>query len=300
MEPTMQLRRRLESLEQIISMGEKLLTTFDIEELLDGLVKNVCKLLDAEGATLYLVDSIEGRLISQSIKSDKVKEISLIIDNSSIAGHTALSRKSLHIPDVYEDLSKIHPELNFNRKVDEESGKRTRNVITQPLILHDELIGVFQVVNKRSGEFSEDDQIILHNFGLIAGVAIMNARLMERVLEAQASNANIIDNISDLVVVQNDKGFILHLNGCASKYLEQNKRAGNNVGKYFSDVFPEFANLSTEIAKVVEHRLDKSVSRGCPSYVILTEKNFRQEIERVILILHNTNSETDPDNALKK
>jgi hypothetical protein len=300
MEPTMQLRRRLESLEQIISMGEKLLTTFDIEELLDGLVKNVCKLLDAEGATLYLVDSIEGRLISQSIKSDKVKEISLIIDNSSIAGHTALSRKSLHIPDVYDDLSKIHPELKFNRKVDEESGKRTRNVITQPLILHDELIGVFQVVNKRSGEFCEDDQIILHNFGLIAGVAIMNARLMERVLEAQASNANIIDNISDMVVVQNDKGFILHLNGCASKYLEENERAGNNVGKYFSDVFPEFANLATEIAKVVEHRLDKSVSRGCPSYVILTEKNFRQEIERVILILHNINSETNPDDTMKK
>jgi nitrogen-specific signal transduction histidine kinase len=128
----------------------------------------------------------------------------------------------------------------------------------------------------------------------------MNARLMERVLEAQASNANIIDNISDMVVVQNDKGFILHLNGCASKYLEENERAGNNVGKYFSDVFPEFANLATEIAKVVEHRLDKSVSRGCPSYVILTEKNFRQEIERVILILHNINSETNPDDTMKK
>lgn len=290
----MLLERRLESLEQIISMGEKLLTTFDIEELLDSLVTSICNLLDAEGATLYLVDSIEGRLVSQSIKSDKVKEISLIIDNSSIAGHTALSRQCLHISNVYDDLSRIHPDLKFNRKVDEESGRLTRNVITHPLIIHEELIGVFQVVNKKQGDFGEDDKIILNNFCLIAGVAIMNARLMERVLEAQASNANIIDNISDLVVVQNEKGLILHLNGCATSYLENQKRGGNSVGRYFSDVFPEFTNLAQEIAKVVEHRLDKSVSRGCPSYVILTEKNFKQEIERVILILRNIHEDSEP------
>lgn len=293
----MQLERRLECLEQIIAMGEKLLTTFDIEELLNSLVANICHLLEAEGATLYLVDSIEGRLISQSIKSDKLKEISLIIDNSSIAGHTALSRKCLHIPDVYDDLSKIHPDLKFNRKIDEESGRRTRNVITHPLIIHEELIGVFQVVNKKSGDFSEDDIIILNNFCLIAGVAIMNARLMERVLEAQASNVNIIDNISDLVVVQNESGLILHLNGCATNYLEEKNRAGNFVGRHFADVFPEFSNLSQEIAKVVEHRLDKSVSRGCPSYVILTEKNFKQEIERVILILRNLGDDSQDNSS---
>jgi hypothetical protein len=34
----MQLKRRLESLAQIIAMGERLLTTFDVEELLDRLV----------------------------------------------------------------------------------------------------------------------------------------------------------------------------------------------------------------------------------------------------------------------
>lgn len=290
----MLLERRLESLEQIISMGEKLLTTFDIEELLDSLVTSICNLLDAEGATLYLVDSIEGRLVSQSIKSDKVKEISLVIDNSSIAGHTALSRQCLHISNVYDDLSRIHPDLKFNRKVDEESGRLTRNVITHPLIIHEELIGVFQVVNKKQGDFGEGDKIVLNNFCLIAGVAIMNARLMERVLEAQASNANIIDNISDLVVVQNETGLIMHLNGCATSYLESRQRGGNSVGRYFSDVFPEFANLAQEIAKVVEHRLDKSVSRGCPSYVILTEKNFKQEIERVILILRNIHQDSEP------
>lgn len=295
----MQLKRRMESLEQIISMGEKLLTTFDIEELLNGLVTNVCHLLETEGATLYLVDPIEGRLVSQSIKSEKIKEISLPIDNSSIAGHTALSRKSLNIHDVYADLSQIHSDLKFNRNFDEQSGRKTRNVLTYPLVIQNELIGVFQVINKRTGDFLEDDQMILRNFCLVAGVAIMNARLMERVLEAQASNANIIDNISDLVVVQNESGLIMHLNGCADSYLEKNKRGGNFVGRSFSDVFPEFANLSNEISKVVEHRLDKYVSSGLPSYVILTEKNFKQEVEKVILIIRNIGADSSSEPTQK-
>ncbi|GAB4283847.1 MAG: hypothetical protein Kow0029_30160 [Candidatus Rifleibacteriota bacterium] len=291
----MQLKRRLESLEQIISMGEKLLTTFDIEELLDGLVVNICKLLEAEGATLYLVDPFEGRLVSQSIKSDKVKEISLPIDNSSIAGHTAISRASLKIDDVYSDLSHIHPDLKFNREVDERSGRRTRSVITCPITIHNDLIGVFQVVNTKNGTFSEDDQNILRNFCLVAGVAIMNARLMERVLEAQASNTNIIDNISDLVVIQNTKGQIMHLNGAAQDYLQNNNRAGNFVGRNFTDVFPEFSNLASEISRLIDQRLDKFVSRGRPSYVILAERNFKHEIERVILILRMHDYDTEKE-----
>lgn len=283
----MQLKKRLESLEAIILMGEKLLTTFDVEELLQELATNVCRLLEADGATLYLVDPFEGCLISQSIKSEKVKEISLPIDHTSIAGHTAITRKYQHIPDAYADLSSIHPDLKFNSRFDAISGQKTKNIIAYPLIIHQELIGVFQVINKKSTDFSEDDQSILRNFCLIAGIAIMNARLMERVLEAQASNANIIDNISDLVVIQNEKGLIMHLNSCATSYLETRKRGGNFIGRNFADVFPEFGNLAGEIAKVVEHRLDKSVAKGNPAYVILSEKNFKQEIERIILILQN-------------
>ncbi len=281
----MQLKRRMESLEQIIAMGERLLTTFDVEELLDSLVGGVCSLLEAEGATLYLVDPIEGMLISQSIKSDKVKEIFLPIDNSSIAGHTAVSKKPLHIEDVYDDLGSIHPDLKFNRKVDEKSGRRTRNVITCPLIIHDDLIGVFQVVNKKANSFDQDDQMILKNFCLVAAIAVMNARLMERVLESQARNNNILDNISDFVVVQNKLGMILQLNDSAVKYLEQKKRAGNYLGQRFVDVFPEFASITCEIDKVVEQRLDKAVSNSSPSFVILCEKNFKHEIERIVLIL---------------
>lgn len=289
----MELKRRLSNLEKMIAMGEKLLTTFDVVELLDALVEHITQLLNAEGATLYLVDPVENRLISQSIQSTGVKEISLSIDNSSIAGCTAISRRSLHIADVYADLTCFHPQLKFNRDVDERTGRRTRNIITHPLLIHDELIGVLQVVNKVDGNFDEDDQVMLRNFSIVAAIAIMNARLMEKVMEAQASSQSIIENISDMVVVQNRDGLVLYVNRSASEYLRIGGRNDNVAGSPFSEAFPEFKSFSTEVSKMIDGNLDKVVSNGCPSYVILSEKNLHHKVDKIILIIRKMANEKE-------
>ncbi|EKD83722.1 MAG: GAF protein [uncultured bacterium] len=283
----MEFKKRLESLEKIIAMGEKLLTTFDIEELLDALVDNVSTLMSAQGATLYLVDPFDNRLVSQSIKSKAVKEISVAMDHSSIAGYTATTRRSLNIRDAYSDLSDIHPDIKFNRSYDEVSGVKTRNIITHPLVVHGELIGVFQVVNKLAGDFNDDDQVMLRNFSLIAAIAIMNARLMEQVMEAQSSSFNVIENTSDMVIVQNRNGLILQVNRSASDFLRQRGRNTDVSGRHFAEVFPELINFSAEIKRVIDGRLDKAVSNGIPAYVILTERNLSQNIEKVTLIVKN-------------
>ncbi len=283
----MDSRRKLQSLENIISMGERLLTTFDVTELLDALVESVTSLLEAEGATLYLVDPFDGCLTSQSIHSNEIKEITVAIDNTSIAGYTAANRESIHIPDAYGDLSTIHPDLKFNKQFDAKSGRKTRNLITYPLVINQELIGVFQVVNKAGGDFDDADQAILKNFSLVAAIAIMNARLMERVMEAQAGAYNVMENASDLVIVQNREGLILHLNRSAIDYLRIRSRSNEVTGQAFTDVFPELTNLSSEIQKVIDGHLDRSVSTGKPAFVIFTEKNICHQIEKVILMIRN-------------
>ena len=287
----MELKRRLNSLEKIIAMGEKLLTTFDVEELLDALVESVSSLMSAQGATLYLIDPFDNHLVSQSIKSKGVKEVTVMLDHSSIAGYTAVTRKSLNIKDAYADLSEIHPDLKFNRHYDEISGIKTRNLITHPLLVHNELIGVFQVINKIAGDFDEDDQVMLRNFSLVAAIAIMNARLMEQVMEAQTSSYNVIENTSDMVIVQNRNGLILQINRSAGEYLRQHGRSSEVTGKSFVEAFPELSNFTSEIKRVIDGRLDKAVSNGVPAYVILTEHNLSKNIEKVTLIVKNIGTE---------
>lgn len=291
----MDIKKKLASLQEIIAMGEELLTTFDIESLLDNLVEHVCELLNAEGCTLYLVDPIEDILVSQSIQSSRLKEITLKIDGTSIAGYTALKQKSLNIPDAYADLSTISPGLTFNKNYDERFGKKTRNIITHPLLIHNDLIGVFQVVNKIGSNFDATDQMILKNFSLVAGIAIMNAKLMERVIESQAGSLDIIENISDRVIIQDKQGHIIHMNCQAISSLPNHISANQAIGKKFTDVFPELKSLKKEIASIVSNRINKAISGGNFPYVILATKNFKHEIEKIILILKKTDSIDLPD-----
>lgn len=293
----MEVKKRLESLEKILAMGERLLTTFDVVELLDTLVTNVTELLNAEGATLYLVDPVENKLVSQSIHSSGVKEILLPIDNSSIAGHTAMTRKSLNIVDAYDDLSRFHCDLKFNRHVDEQSGQRTRTIITHPLLINNDLIGVFQVINKIDAAFDENDQAMLSNFSLVTAIAIMNARLMEKVMETQASYSNVIENISDMVIIQSRDGLVMQINRSSADFLQKQGRSSDVCGESFVDAFPELSNFNGEIKKVVEGNLNKSVSLGNPSFVILTEKNFQHRTEKVILIVKNFGNNGEKSSA---
>lgn len=273
------------SLERVIALGEKLLTNFDVEDLLVQIVNNIKELLAAEGATLYLVDPVEKLMISQVILSDRVEEIVLKIDNTSIAGFAALNRTTLMIPDAYADLSKIHPALRFNKTVDESHRFHTTNILTHPLVVNDDLIGVFQVVNKIGGQFDAEDERILRNFSMFAGIGILNARLMMKVLEEQSNVRDVIEHIDEKVIILDREGRIEHLNKPTIEELPPGMTLTAAIGRKLTDLFPQYSGLVGEINKLIEHNLDKSFSGGKQPYVILTVKNSRQLVEKVILII---------------
>lgn len=293
----MEINKIAEGLEKVIQLGEKLLTTFDIEEVLRQVVKTLQELLNSDGATLYLIDPVEKLLISQVILSDRVEEIVLPVDNTSIAGYTALHQSSLNIPDVYADLTHIHRELKFNRAVDETYNYRTHNILTFPLVLKGEVMGVFQIVNKRDGNFSEADQRIIKNFAVLAGIALFNARLMARLMDHQKKNEDIVEHISDSVIIQDRNGNIISLNRRALERLPNGMPRREAIGKPTLEVFPALRNLESEIKKLIDQNLDKAFSGGKMPFVMLTVKNSRQLVEKVILILKER-LEAPPDDKI--
>ncbi|HNV71851.1 MAG TPA: GAF domain-containing protein, partial [Candidatus Ozemobacteraceae bacterium] len=252
------------------------------------------ELLQAEGATLYLVDSIEKLMISQVILSDRVEEIVLNIDNTSIAGFTALNRQSLNIPDAYGDLSSIHPQLKFNRAIDQAHNFRTRNILTFPIIIKEDLIGVFQIINRKDGTFGDNDKLLLKNFAVLSGIAILNARLVERVVDEQEISRGIIEYTSDEVYIQHRDGRLLHCNRKAQEKIPEGQSLQSIKNKPLLEVFPALSGLQREVQKVIENNLDKAFSGGKMPYVILSAKNSRGMVEKVIIIIkvHSEEHET--------
>ncbi len=124
-------------------VGLALGSTLDLDQLLELILGKIAELLEADRATLYLLDEQRQRLLSRIIIGDEAKSIELPV-GSGIAGHVAKFGQTLRIKDAYRDR-------RFSRHWDEMTGYRTRSILAAPMKNHvGRTIGVIQVLNKRS------------------------------------------------------------------------------------------------------------------------------------------------------
>ncbi len=167
----------------MLEISSALGTTFHIDDLLKIVVEKTTELMDAERSTLFLVDEETGELWSKIVQGTMNIEIRLKL-GQGIAGWVAKTGKSLNIRDAYTDP-------RFNPKVDEESGYQTRNILCQPIRnLQGEIIGVIQVLNRVSGNFTDEDEYLLSAIAAQAAIAIENSKLY---LAAIAQNMELIE-----------------------------------------------------------------------------------------------------------
>lgn len=134
----------------------------DHEAYLRGLIDLCAQATDAERSTVYFVDRAKKELWSR-IAARTAIEIRLPL-GSGIAGQVALTGETINVPDAYADP-------RFDRNVDLRSGYRTLNMLVVPVwdaAGHD-VIGVLQVLNKRSGPFERRDQMLLERIAESVG-----------------------------------------------------------------------------------------------------------------------------------
>ena len=134
----------------------------DRDAYLRGLVDLCSQAVEAERCTIYLVDHEKGELWSRLAQRIAL-QIRLPIGRG-IAGTVAATGETINVPDAYADA-------RFDRNVDVRSGFRTRNMLVVPVWGADggRVIGVIQVLNKRTGTFERRDQMSLER--IAAGVA---------------------------------------------------------------------------------------------------------------------------------
>ena len=134
----------------------------DRDAFLRGLVELCAQATDAERCTVYFVDQERKELWSR-IAARTAIEIRLPL-GTGIAGQAALTGETINVPDAYADP-------RFDRNVDLRSGYRTLNMLVVPVWADTSrgVIGVLQVLNKRSGPFERRDQMLLERIAESVG-----------------------------------------------------------------------------------------------------------------------------------
>ena len=169
-------------------VGLALGTTLDLDQLLELVLAKVTEALEAERATLYLLDEAKDELVSRIVQGEEVRSIRLKV-GQGLAGHVAKTGKPLHVKDAYKDA-------RFNPEWDVLSGYRTRSILAAPMKNHlGRTIGVIQVLNKKHGEFTDVDTVILAALATQAAVSIDNSRLFLSVIQ---KNMQLVDTKEQL------------------------------------------------------------------------------------------------------
>ena len=171
------LERELEYRKKLTAITNQINAAESIPHILMTLKDKILELLDTERLTIYAVDTKNQELYSLQKVGDVPKEIRVPKSFASIAGFTALARKTINIKDAYEatELAKFHPNLRFDQRWDKQTGFRTHAVLAVPVLFEKYLLGVIQLINKRHGTvFTAQDEDAAEEIARILGIAFYN------------------------------------------------------------------------------------------------------------------------------
>ncbi|HEU5180223.1 MAG TPA: GAF domain-containing SpoIIE family protein phosphatase [Candidatus Polarisedimenticolia bacterium] len=163
-----------EAMERILSVTRELARPLDLNTTLSHVIDAARAVLDADRGSVFLYDPKTHELTTTVATGVTALRFPA---NRGIIGECAERRAVINVPDCYNDP-------RFNREADQKTGYRTRCLLTVPLIGYDNsLVGVMQVLNKREGVFSEEDESIATALAAQCAVAIQRTQMLMELVE---------------------------------------------------------------------------------------------------------------------
>ena len=189
---------RRDELLQLLNLSMRLHSLQNLEELLNWITQAATEVMEAEDASIMLVDPTSQRLHFAAIHSphkESLQSVTLAM-GEGIAGWVAQSGEIVVVDDTYADP-------RFSRKGDQASGHRTASMICIPLRTRSGILGTLEIVNRKTGPFAQSEVCFCQPFANIAAIAIENALLVRakeqalaRVQELQRSRKEFISILS--------------------------------------------------------------------------------------------------------
>lgn len=199
---------------EFLDMVSEMTADIKIGSLLQKVMSEATRMLDAERSTLFLNDERTDELwseVSQGLDSAQIR----FPNHAGIAGLVFTSAKSINIPYAYADL-------RFNPAFDKKTGFFTRSILCVPVVNQQgKVIGVTQVLNKRSGPFTSEDEQRLKAFTAQVAIALENAKLFADVQAMKNYNDSMLESMSNGVITLDEAGQVVTCNTAGLRILRR-------------------------------------------------------------------------------
>ncbi|PJK31586.1 GAF domain-containing protein [Minwuia thermotolerans] len=245
---SMQLVERMETTRQreieFLNIVSDMTSELELTRLLQRVMSEATRMLDAERSTLFINDEKTNELFSHVGEGLDSVEIRLP-NHLGIAGAVFTSGDTVNIPYAYADL-------RFNPGFDKQTGFFTRSILCVPVVNKaGKVIGVTQALNKKGGPFTSDDESRLKAFTAQIAIGLENAKLFGDVQAMKNYNESMLQSMSNGVITFDEDGENKTCNAAGARIMRTS--AKDILGKKPEEVFGEQNQwLVDKIARVAE------------------------------------------------
>jgi len=157
--------------QDLFDIAKSLSSTFDLDDLLKRIGSAAERLTGGEASSILLLDDSKKNLVFRVATGERGQAVKkqLIPIGQGVAGWVAQNARTVMIADVASDE-------RFTGQIDKASGFTTRSILAVPMLVGGEMVGVCEVLNKKTGTFGPADESVLLSLANLAALSIMNTR----------------------------------------------------------------------------------------------------------------------------
>jgi signal transduction histidine kinase len=182
-------QEKARKLHSLLELGQLIGLDLQLNDMLSQISQKACEVMEADRCSIFLYDPRTDELWS-TVAMGMAGQAIRIPSSIGFAGYCFKTGETVNLEDAYTDE-------RFDREVDLKSGYRTRSILCMPLYTRADLrLGVIQLLNKREGVFTKEDETFLQTFGNNASVFIEMAQLQKARMDAMEQSRKELEQLN--------------------------------------------------------------------------------------------------------
>ena len=259
------MRQRVLELTAIYEFSKRISSAANLEQALDSILAIVADLVDYDELFIYAIDRDHG---IAAVKAARFRG-----RQHKIPQEEALDGNSVTSWAIKEHKALISPDISHDPRFGDFSvgGRSVRSLMSIPLIVQDDVVGVLSIHSYSPNQYSEDDVRVL---SIIASQGAAIYKELEALTALTSYTDNILSSIAAGVVTLSSDGVMLTWNTAAEHII--GLRAGSIEGKTYEQILSllKIAEADKEsLRKAIHSVLDTGVTYQGYKLCFHPEKN---------------------------
>jgi len=212
--------RREAELATLNDIAAAVTSSLDPREIYHLVMEKINQFFRVDAGSLLMLDDETGELVFvMTLEEGQEKLVGLRVPaGAGIVGDVARTQQYAIVHDAESDP-------RFYRAVSDGIGYNVHSILCVPIVVKGRTIGVIELLNKRTGHFTEEEAIRLTRMAATIGIAIENARLFQQVSTVRDRLEAIVNSTNDGILMADMRGVVVASNPAAAQIFHRSRES---------------------------------------------------------------------------